>query len=54
MTPWHRMRHWFHWQPIEIVSEWRDTELWIGARCVLCGEVSGWHVSRRTRAREAR
>jgi hypothetical protein len=42
----HRLRHWFHWQPVEVVSEWRDTELWIGARCVICGEVTGWHASR--------
>lgn len=43
---WHRIRHWLHWQPIEIVTEWRhdDGELWLGARCVICGKVSGWHI----------
>ncbi len=39
----HRVRHWLHWQPIEIVSEMRDNAVWIGARCVVCGEVIGWH-----------
>jgi hypothetical protein len=36
----HRLRHWFHWQPIVVVSEWRGKSLWIGARCVICGEVT--------------
>lgn len=44
----HRIRHWLHWQPIEVVSEWRGSELWVGARCVICGEVTGWHTSRIT------
>jgi hypothetical protein len=39
----HRVRHWLHWQPIEIVSERRNSRLWIGARCVICGQVTGWH-----------
>jgi hypothetical protein len=41
----HRIRHWLHWQPIEVVSEWRGPDLWIGARCVVCDEVTGWHRS---------
>jgi hypothetical protein len=39
----HRLRHKLHRQPIEVVSGWRDGELWIGARCVICGEMTGWH-----------
>ncbi len=39
----HRLRHWLHWQPIEVVTAWWGNELWIGARCVICGEVSGAH-----------
>lgn len=39
---WHRIRHWLHWQPIEIVTEWRDAEIWIGYRCMICGAVRGW------------
>lgn len=42
----HRLRHWLHWQPIEVISEWRGTQLWIGARCVVCGEVTSWTRSR--------
>jgi len=41
----HRIRHWLHWQPIEVVSEMRGPDCWIGARCVICGEVTGWHRS---------
>lgn len=42
----HRVRHWLGWQPIEVVTEWRNRVLFIGARCVVCGEVDGWHSSR--------
>ena len=43
------MRHWLHLQPIEVITEWREDTLWLGARCVICGEVSGWHPTRRAR-----
>jgi hypothetical protein len=39
----HRLRHRLGWQPIEVVSEWRGERLWIGARCVICGRVTGGH-----------
>jgi hypothetical protein len=42
----HRLRHWFEWQPIEVVSETRNGEVWVGARCVICGEVSHWGPAR--------
>lgn len=45
----HRVRHWLNWQPITVVTEWRGPELWVGAECVKCGEVSGWHASRHHR-----
>jgi hypothetical protein len=41
----HRLLHWLQWQPIVVVSEWRHGELWIGAQCVICGKVTGWHKS---------
>jgi hypothetical protein len=44
----HWLRHWLRWQPIVVVSEWRGETLWIGAQCVICGKVSGWHESRLT------
>jgi len=44
----HWLRHWLRWQPIVVVSEWRGEALWIGAQCVICGKVSGWHESRLT------
>jgi len=42
----HRMQHLLHWQPIEVVSDWDGNELYVGARCVVCGKESGWHKSR--------
>jgi hypothetical protein len=48
----HRIRHWLHLQPIVVVSEWRGLDLWIGAQCVVCGEITGWHRSRVTRPPE--
>jgi hypothetical protein len=41
----HNLKHWLHFQPIEVVSETRDAEIWIGARCKECGLVTGWHRS---------
>jgi hypothetical protein len=43
----HRLRHWLHWQPIVVVTEWRGDRLWIGAQCVICGLVTGWHEIKR-------
>lgn len=39
----HQLRHWLRCQPIEVVSEWHGFELWIGARCTICGQTTGWH-----------
>jgi len=43
----HRLRHRLHLQPIIIVAKWHDEELWVGAECMMCGEVSGAHKSYR-------
>lgn len=42
----HWVKHMFHCQPIEIVSDWDGGDLYIGARCLECGNESGWHKSR--------
>ena len=45
MNSWlHRIRHWLHCQPCEVHAEWIDYHLWVGWRCVVCGEITGVHV----------
>jgi hypothetical protein len=42
----HRLRHLMHWQRGHVVTAYNDKgELWIGFRCVVCGEVTGAHKS---------
>jgi hypothetical protein len=36
----HRLRHWLCLQPVQVVTEWWGEELWVGAQCVICGEVT--------------
>lgn len=45
----HRIKHWLHTQPVVVVTEWRGTELWIGGKCAVCGEVSSWFKGGTTR-----
>lgn len=49
----HRIRHWLHWQPVSLVSEWREQWLWVGFKCGICGEVTGWHRTDMSRRRAA-
>lgn len=45
----HWIEHLFGWQPISIESDWDGLDLYIGARCTVCGKLSGWHRSKVTR-----
>jgi hypothetical protein len=41
----HRWAHRLHWQRGYVVSGWSDDALWIGFRCIECGEVHGEHIA---------
>lgn len=46
----HRLCHLFGWQTVVIESDWDGLDLYIGARCTVCGKLSGWHRSKITRS----
>jgi hypothetical protein len=42
----HRLVHKLHWQYGMIVSWTQEGDVWIGFKCLTCGEVTGIHKSR--------
>jgi hypothetical protein len=41
----HRLQHRLHIQPSAIVLEWHNGRIWTGAKCLVCGQFSGWIIA---------